>query len=186
MGVNFLHNNGWVHADLKPVNIGICGTRAVLLDIDNAVRLELGRWHAGGTAPVGTVGYMSPERATERFDHFSDVWSMGIVGFELMYVGHPWEFTKNPWRREMYEGEHRSERQSWEIKYRAAMDRIGKERDAMNALAGAVVGRMLLKLDPKENPPKRISIAETLAHPAWQQLGVVGTTGEPAAKKAKT
>jgi len=41
-GVKALHDQGWLHGDLKPPNLSIIGTlrRAVLLDIGHAVHLK--------------------------------------------------------------------------------------------------------------------------------------------------
>jgi serine/threonine protein kinase len=43
-GIGFLHNNGWIHCDLKPLNIGILDNppRPVLLDLDQARYLTPG------------------------------------------------------------------------------------------------------------------------------------------------
>ena len=99
LGVNFMHKNGWLHGDLKPGNIGVRGTgEAVLLDLGGAT------WVPAGTSLKpkigGTPGYLSPERDLEQLDASADIWSMGLVAFQLLYDDHPWRMYRegNPWR----------------------------------------------------------------------------------------
>ncbi|KAL9621083.1 MAG: hypothetical protein Q9160_004468 [Pyrenula sp. 1 TL-2023] len=189
LGVNFLHSNGWVHADLKPANIGIHGNRAVPLDIGNATRLDLGQHCPGRTGLGGTVHYMSPERELTRFDHFADVWSMGVVGYELTYGEHPWLFSLNPWRMEKKRDELRDLRTHWRAKYAKAITRtslgINNTDDWMTTCAGDLLRQMLLSTDVGALQ-KRISIAGTLAHPLWRRLRNGGASDEPPAKRTKT
>ncbi|KAI0549156.1 hypothetical protein F4679DRAFT_547727 [Xylaria curta] len=52
--------------------------------------------HRPGT--VGTIGYLAPELEMLCWDHSIEIWSMGVILYQLMYSRHPWEFKINPWR----------------------------------------------------------------------------------------
>lgn len=94
------HDRGIVHRDLKPANIFITGTDQVkILDFGLAKRLDAGDLEdssastlpamTGTGAVVGTIAYMSPEQARgEALDHRSDVFSLGVVFYE-MSTGRP-------------------------------------------------------------------------------------------------
>lgn len=74
--------------------------RAVPIDLGGAEHIPA----AGGSLPPspgagGTVGYLSPERELEEYGLPSDIWAMGVVGYELSYGRHPWRFfSLNPFR----------------------------------------------------------------------------------------
>src|SRR4029079_16233796 len=83
------HQNGNVHRDIKPENVMVRPDGyAKALDFG---RVKLSEMAAGEDAlstqvgvAMGTLAYMSPEQASgEPVDHRTDIWSLGVVLYEL-------------------------------------------------------------------------------------------------------
>lgn len=88
-GLEYLHANGYVHADLKPDNIyveqGLDRRRFVIGDLGSAVAVSAERPGAG------TPAYAAPETLMRRNDPRSDLYSLGIVAYELFVGRLPFE-----------------------------------------------------------------------------------------------
>jgi serine/threonine protein kinase/DNA-directed RNA polymerase specialized sigma24 family protein len=88
--IGYAHGKGVLHNDLSPRNIMIeeRSDNPVIIDFDFAS--ELGRPYFEGTEDypvVGTLGYLSPERAGGRTDSFSpksDIYSLGAILYMLI------------------------------------------------------------------------------------------------------
>ena len=89
--LNFSHQNGIIHRDVKPANIMITKTGAVkVMDFGIARAIaDTGNSVTQTAAVIGTAQYLSPEQARgETVDARSDVYSLGCVLYEVL-TGEP-------------------------------------------------------------------------------------------------
>jgi predicted ATPase/tRNA A-37 threonylcarbamoyl transferase component Bud32 len=79
------HEHGVVHHDIKPENIMVLSNgRIKVMDFGLAVLNDSIRQQNPGSA-AGTPHYMSPEAVRrEQTDHRADLWSLGVVMYEMI------------------------------------------------------------------------------------------------------
>ena len=96
--LQFAHDHGIVHRDIKPENLLLDKTgRVKIADFGIARIMSAGPDPAGGVTAanaegltqenvLGTPQYMAPEqsREPERVDHRADIYSLGVVLYELL------------------------------------------------------------------------------------------------------
>ncbi|KAI0859240.1 kinase-like domain-containing protein [Xylaria cubensis] len=156
LGLKFLHDNDWIHKDIKPQNIGVIRSnppRAVILDVGQAVFLASGATLEATPGFGGTVGYLAPEREMTRYDKGADIWSYGV-------------------------------RPDFHQRYQEAVHKLSKDyRQCVSQKTNpsfvhplVVVGDMIVQMlrhecarDP-QNRARRINVGEALQHPAWGPL----------------
>lgn len=96
LGVQAAHDAGAVHRDLKPENVMVCSDgRVVVLDLGTAKHLR-GTQLRPTQRIIGTVAYMSPEHLLgEDLDGRADVYSLGLVLWEMCAGYHPFAKSRN-------------------------------------------------------------------------------------------
>jgi hypothetical protein len=82
-GLSFLHDRGIVHRDLKPANVFLENGVVKIGDVGLAKFITQSK-RSAQTESVGTVYYMAPEVARGRYGHEVDVYSLGIVLYEML------------------------------------------------------------------------------------------------------
>ena len=86
---DFAHKRGIVHRDIKPANVMVSKEGVVkVVDFGIARVLESSKTQTGML--IGTFAYMSPEQYQgEHADERSDLWSFGVLLYELMAYQRP-------------------------------------------------------------------------------------------------
>lgn len=88
-----LHETGRIHCDLKPENVfvaraDLAETVFVLGDLGAACFIREAR---EGQHTTGSPAYIAPERLYDRFEYNSDLFSLGVLGYELCTGRRPFD-----------------------------------------------------------------------------------------------
>lgn len=91
----YLHKKDIIHRDIKPQNFKIeADGKVTMLDFGIAKAKYTPRLTQQGFA-VGTTEYMSPEQFQQQVEKKSDIWSLGVLAYELITGYLPFE-ASNP------------------------------------------------------------------------------------------
>jgi serine/threonine protein kinase len=146
-GLIYLHKvKHQLHRDIKPANILINSDGIVKLT-DFGIAKTLENTEDLSNTFVGTKNYMSPERILgQDYSYSSDIWSLGLVVYELATGLFPYNFSKV---------------------YIEHVDSILKDPEPTlpnNGVYSAELQNFLTRC-LKKNPLERDSAAELSAHP---------------------
>jgi serine/threonine protein kinase len=140
-GVQHAHQKAIIHRDLKPSNI-------LVMEIDGKPEpriIDFGIAKAAaqpgtdqtlltrGGAPMGTPGYMSPEQADPAIgdvDTRTDVYSLGVVLYELLVGAHP--FDSGKWQKQPFDEVLRQLREEDPLN---PSTRLSREKETSNVTA---------------------------------------------------
>ena len=109
--LQYAHDHGIVHRDIKPENLLLdkegrvkivdFGIAKIMSTADTPVRRGINESDASASQPVGTPRYMAPEQGNgdTRVDHRADIYSLGVVLYELLTGELPSASLEPPSRR---------------------------------------------------------------------------------------
>lgn len=154
-GLSFLHSIPVVHGDVKPQNVLFDADFESHLSefgLDRLVRPAPQEAPSSSTAPVGTLGYVSPEAALSgQATKESDVYSFGIVLLEILTGKKPVMFTQDEdivkWvKRQLQRG------QISELIEPGLLELDPESSEWEEFLLGVKVGLLCTTTDPADRP----------------------------------
>lgn len=96
-GLAEAHSHGIIHRDIKPSNILITRQDVVKIIDFGLAQVQDARDLTQDGTRLGTPAYMSPEQAMgRRAGHRSDLWSLGVVMYEMLSGERPFEAGSVP------------------------------------------------------------------------------------------
>jgi len=111
LGLQYLHEHNIIHQDVKPENILVIdkpdGPQYVISDFGISYQRPKGT--SGNFSTVSdsiqlTPAYAAPEQLIGRVEKASDIFSLGVIGFEMMEGGLPFE-SNQPTAEALQRGE---------------------------------------------------------------------------------
>ncbi|XP_065914474.1 probable LIM domain-containing serine/threonine-protein kinase DDB_G0287001 [Dysidea avara] len=104
-GIEYLHSNGVVHGDIKPLNVLVCGDgisefNFKVADYASYMANPSQTSHSMTLKQMMTPGYMAPEVfpnqgaagcSTQKPSKASDIYSFAIMAYEVVFLCQAWD-----------------------------------------------------------------------------------------------
>ena len=71
-GLEFMHEKGYIHEDIKPYNMVMINDVVKLIDFGSSHKKDI-------EIIGGTIGYLSPEKFRDIVTEKSDIWAVGVI-----------------------------------------------------------------------------------------------------------
>lgn len=96
-GLKYLYNKNILHRDIKPRNILLSDNKKTLklADFGFAKQSLIRSQNQLYDTICGSPLYMAPEIMTKSYNNQTDLWSVGMILYEMLYGSHPYGHCKN-------------------------------------------------------------------------------------------
>ena len=99
LALAYAHQQGMIHRDVKPANLMLDADGRVVLTDFGIAKIVTGVQFTASGGMVGTPAYMAPEQGLgEAGDERSDIYSLGVILYQLLTGRLPFEAETRPWR----------------------------------------------------------------------------------------